>query len=146
MNFRSDRRKFELALLFLALSAATALNRTPLCDTCRCFNRTLENPDVDCNGIAVDRENSSFWSANGTLYQINSLNMQNNNLTEIETPFPNATYVHLDLSRNFLRTIDVYVFRNLFKLETLILSYNNLETLSPDVFMVPPPRLRSRHK
>lgn len=127
-----------LVFVFVAVSSTVALNRTPLCDRCRCFNKTLENPDVSCDGIAVanDLQNSSLWSINDILYQINSLNLQNNNLTEINTPFPASTYLVLDLSRNFLRSIDVLVFQDLTNLETLILSYNNLETLAPDVFKV----------
>lgn len=119
------------------------LGRTPLCDKCHCVNKTFTHPDVVCNETTVLNflYNETYWlytkdNQTNLTYNIASVNLQNNNLVQLTQQFVHSNLVKLDLSHNSLYKLGDGIFKNLTSLEILILSYNQLATISQHVFKV----------
>lgn len=67
---------------------------------------------------------------------MNSLTLAHSNLGDLKTQFPSSNLTLLDLSGNYIREIAEDVFCQLQNMETLILSYNDIEVLTPNAFSV----------
>ena len=95
--------------MYSSLSELQAYNPCPGEPRCKCEEKTYINKKktaVDCRNVS---------------------------LTEVPTNFPNNTFI-LDLSLNYIKTINVNQFINYTSLTYLNISHNNLTELKPGVF------------
>lgn len=125
-----------LLSIFFLFSTVSAIERTPLCDKCTCYNESIENPDVDCQDYPISGElyDETFYSNNNTLWPIKSLHLTNAQLRAITKVFPNSSLTILDLRSNYIKTIIDGAFQNLQQMVELDLGFNNLGKLGPNVF------------
>lgn len=116
----------------------------PLCTLCKCQMKTVDAvkyADVVCfTKVYHDIFSPEFWVTtvdNKTHeYNYHSLNFQNNILTNLSKEFPSSNLVYLNLASNNMVSITQSVFRNLQKMEILVLSYNDLDDIDPEAFRV----------
>ncbi|XP_018320781.1 leucine-rich repeat neuronal protein 3-like [Agrilus planipennis] len=122
------------ALITLSLATFTK-GDTPFCDKCHC---SKEEPlIVDCASVKITNLFEDYYWMDKTTnisYSIAALNLSSNDLGDIKKIFPKSNLTVLDLSNNYIRSLDDQVFTNLEMMEILILSYNEIEHLNPNTF------------
>nr|XP_022907209.1 leucine-rich repeat transmembrane protein FLRT3-like [Onthophagus taurus] len=131
---------FALIVLMDQVKSDVSKNRTPFCETCSCVNETLINPDVNCSSALVlsklYQEEMWFEKNNNIslMYNINSIDLSNLNMRELNDKFNKSNLKKMDLSRNGIEKISANVFENLQDMVELILSYNDINFLDENVF------------
>ncbi|KAJ8971417.1 hypothetical protein NQ317_018152 [Molorchus minor] len=113
-------------------------NQFPFCKICRChFTDNSASADVTCTtNIQYNIFNDYFWKDQDTneSYAYNSINFQNNKFINLTYIFPPSNLTYLNLANNAIYGIADSVFQNFQNMDTLILSYNDLEIIHPDAF------------
>ncbi|KAF5294333.1 hypothetical protein FQR65_LT10786 [Abscondita terminalis] len=124
---------FICALFFVGRAEEQSL----FCTHCKC-STTNQTIDVDCTDkfitVAVFESNSSWFDSAGAAYPFGRVILKNSDLPDINVPFPVSNLTYLDLSSNFIRNIKDESFAQLQQMHTLILSYNAIDKLKPEVF------------
>lgn len=116
-------------------------DKLPLCsDNCNClFINNTESAKVTCvKDVKTIVTNTSSWinPADNQSYPYLALTLTNQMFIELNFTFPQSGLTYLDLANNDIYGIRDNVFQNLQSMRVLILSYNDLELLSPDAFKV----------
>ncbi|KAJ8929458.1 hypothetical protein NQ314_017838 [Rhamnusium bicolor] len=126
---------YLLAAAFIGTILADSI-QLPFCKICKChFVNNSAQADVTCTtNIQYNIFNDYFWKNNATneSYAYASINFQNNQFINLSYTFPPSELTYLNLANNAIYGIADSVFQNLQNMETLILSYNDLEILHPD--------------
>ncbi|RZC39590.1 leucine-rich repeat neuronal protein 1, partial [Asbolus verrucosus] len=127
-----------LFFLFLTLaSLSNAQNVPPFCKICTCENDDNNNFEITCTrNVNMYINDNSYWmdQNNNRSYSYKSLTIHNNPILTLKKQFPPSNIVLLNLANNSIVNISDSIFSNLQNMETLILSYNNIELLHPDAF------------
>ncbi|XP_066252048.1 leucine-rich repeat neuronal protein 1-like [Euwallacea similis] len=132
---------FSLPHLLIGVLLPTLLfaKETPLCtEKCECtYNDDSEKIKVACaKNVQALLPNNSTWFDPDTnrSYAFSEIELTNQNFIELNFTFPNCEITHLNLADNDIYSIKDNVFQNLQNMRVLILSSNDLESLSTDVF------------
>lgn len=114
--------------------------KLPLCDICSCVFKDNKFPaEVTCN-----KDISNIWLKNSTWinlstnesYDYSSVSLLNQDIFILNYTFPSSNLRYLSLANSNIRQIVNSPFKNLQNMNTLILSYNELELLSIYTFKV----------
>ncbi|XP_044764370.1 leucine-rich repeat neuronal protein 2-like isoform X2 [Coccinella septempunctata] len=132
MGVRTASLLVYLSCLFLGVR-----NQPPssLCSRCNCSNINATFLEVLC--LSDIKEIADVIFANGTqgdLLSVSDLTIRYNELNTLADGFATENVVRLDLSFNKISHVKNNVFSRLQKLETLVLSHNNVENLHPNAF------------
>jgi Leucine-rich repeat (LRR) protein len=130
-------------LLFLLLGAllplCTPQNGPPFSKSCKCVEDDSNKFDVTCTGnIWTQVFDESSWTDKNLnkSYPYKSLTVHNSPLLSLDKKFFSSNIVYLDLANNSIVNVSDGIFSNLQDMETLVLSFNNIESLHPNAFEV----------
>ncbi|KAL3270508.1 hypothetical protein HHI36_021048 [Cryptolaemus montrouzieri] len=120
-------------------SLLEAQNQPILCSHCTCTPSTGSYVNADCSNnvssvLYTTSKNTSDNTSAESNDLIQKLSVRKNELITLKDKFPFANLEVLDLSQNKIVHIEDNVFSKLQKLQTLILSKNNIEKLDPNAF------------
>ncbi|KAF7286630.1 hypothetical protein GWI33_004663 [Rhynchophorus ferrugineus] len=127
--------KLLLSIVISILVASSAEEKLPLCSVCTCkFKENKFSAEVICN-----KDTSTIWTQNSTWinpsnnesYDYSSVSLLNQEIYVLNYTFLPSNLRYLSLANSNIRQIANSPFRNLQNMNTLILSYNELEILSP---------------
>lgn len=128
---------FSLFTLVSLTSSQTS--KLPLCVSCNCIFPNNSGPakvtcDKDVKNVLTSLSAWIDSSEGNQSYPYIEITLTNQNFIELNFTFPASDLTYLNLDNNDIYRITDSVFQNLQKMETLILSNNDLELLSPDAF------------
>ncbi|CAH1380376.1 unnamed protein product [Tenebrio molitor] len=128
-------------LLFVLLGAflplCTPQNGPPFSKSCKCVEDDSNKFDVTCTGnIWTQVFDESSWTDKNLnkSYPYKSLTVHNSPLLSLDKKFFSSNIVYLDLANNSIVNVSDGIFSNLQDMETLVLSFNNIESLHPNAF------------
>lgn len=134
--------KAVVFLICLVLCFLRVQNLPLICSHCDCSNINATYTEVICqtdikqyNTLLFENSTeSNKTSNNDDVNSISDLSIKFNDLTVLSNVFRVDNVIRLDLRNNMISELADSVFNRLQKMETLILSQNNIEVLKPDVF------------